>query len=199
MLGLSILAGCGDTVSEQVANSPEVQQRLLENEQRRQAERKRQQKQLDEIRNSTEAALRLAEELQPKSASTKAAQPAADTEEKSNSPPVASKVADSAAQVETPKSSSKADETKRQSTSATANPAAGNSAAANSAGWARLRAGLSKTAVEQLLGSPTSTSEDRTLLYWHYGSGAGSGRVAFLSGSGQLVAWESPIRTPLSE
>lgn len=184
MLGLCLLAGCGDAISDRVVNSPEVQQRLLENEKRRQAEREREQKQLDEIRSSSEAALRLAEELPQKSAPTKATQPAADADGKSSSPPVPSKiVADRAAPVEAAQS--------RPAAAVVKSPTA--VAAANPAGWAQLRAGLSPSAVKDLLGPPTTTSEDRTLLYWHYGSGAGSGRVAFLAGSGQLLAWESPI------
>jgi hypothetical protein len=183
MLGACLLAGCGDSIGEQVANSPEVQQRLVEMEKQRKAELEQKKKQFDEIQASTSAALRAAEELRKGSASSIPTTPSVDADQKQSSASVPPKtVVDPPAAVDAAKPSTEKAPVKPPQVAAKA----------NAASWAQLRAGMTSEAVKKLLGPPTATSEDRTLVYWHYGPRAGSGRVAFLT-SGQLVAWETPL------
>jgi hypothetical protein len=185
MLGAGLLAGCGDSIGEQVANSPEVQQRLVEMEKQRKAELEQKKKQLDEIQASTSAALRAAEELRKESAPSIPATPSVDADQQQSSASVPPKtVVDPPAAVDT--------DVAKPSTEKAPVKNSPVAVKANSASWAQLRAGMTSEAVKKLLGPPTATSEDRTLVYWHYGPRAGSGRVAFLT-SGQLVAWETPL------
>jgi hypothetical protein len=186
------LAGCGPSAGENALRSPEVRQRLLENQERREAELERRRKEYEEIQTSTEAALRAAEKLRqeteiakgntavippPEAAKTDAAK----TDAPKSAPPAQTPAVDKAPSVQPPASGDEKVPTPTTS-------------AKGAAAWAQLRAGMSTTAVTSLLGPPTSTSEDRTLVYWHYGAGPGGGRIAFLGGSGQLVAWEPPAR-----
>jgi hypothetical protein len=157
--------GCGPSAAEQATNSPEFRQRRLEIQQQREAEEERLKKELQDVQTSTEAALRVAERLLQATESAKS--------EPANPTPLIAPAEPGPA------------------TKSIAVPSAAG--LKNSAGWTQLRAGLSTAAVTALLGPPTATTEDRALLYWHYGAGSGSGRIAFLH-SGQLVAWQPPVQ-----
>jgi hypothetical protein len=160
----------------------------------------RRQKEYEEIKTSTEAALRAAERLRQatESAATKSAVTESAKESSAGKslpdkgPASPSLNRDPASAVETPLPP--AADKKASNPSAAKSQAAGNPGSKSPAAWTQLRAGMSTAAVTALLGPPTATTQDRTLLYWHYGSGASAGRIAFLNGSGQLVAWQPPAR-----
>src|SRR5262245_24043511 len=120
VLGGCLSAGCGDTIGERVANSPEVQQRLIEIEKRRQADLEEQKKQLDEIRTSTRAP----EEFQTGSRSSVVQQPPTDAADKTASTQVPLKtVVEQTADVEPAKDSPAAAPTTKVPPVATAKPA----------------------------------------------------------------------------
>ena len=199
------ISGCGPSAGEQALRSPEVRQRLLESRQRQEAEQERRMQEYQEIKNSTDAALRAAERLRQ---ATEAAKAAATGDPSTNNdptnPPVNRDPTGSAEPKpsvptdakKTPNPTDAKTPTATETPTATKTPAATRTPAdaKTPAAWAQLRAGMSTAAVTALLGPPTATSQDRALLYWHYGAGASAGRIAFLNGSGQLLAWQPPAR-----
>jgi hypothetical protein len=60
--------------------------------------------------------------------------------------------------------------------------------------WDQMRAGMTTSEVENLLGAPTNRSVDLYLTYWYYGTGRDAGRVAFITSSQRTMAWDPPLR-----
>lgn len=60
--------------------------------------------------------------------------------------------------------------------------------------WQRLRTGMGEAELAALLGPPTEMSSDFYLVYWHYGRGRNTGRLALLSGSKRVIAWDPPTQ-----
>lgn len=60
------------------------------------------------------------------------------------------------------------------------------------ASWRKLQKGISRSDVEQILGSPTRVNEYGPYTVWYYESTSGTGRVQFNGRTQTVESWSEP-------
>lgn len=174
LAGITMLAGCGESPQQQLAQSPQVQQRLREIAEKNRAFEKKRQRILDRQQSAKNSAESLSDQTPALLPGNRAA------DDRSSDGP----------------SSGDGSETPAARPSRERQPLSPQRLSP----WQRLRRGLSqkvtRNVIRQLLGTPTVIKRDAFLEYWYYGQGAGAGKISFVIRSGQMLGWDPPWNPP---